>query len=82
MVKKMYLDVEIFDIDLINGIIYVKSDDVPAIESITGMYLYDKENELISMNDLKIGDMIQIYYNERFPGYNPENIYVEIIRLV
>lgn len=83
IIEKIFVVVTITEIDGENNILYVNSSELTSLNSIKpflGITIYNRDGEIISLNDLKVGDSIKIYYFERYEGYLPIDIFVaEII---
>jgi hypothetical protein len=63
-------------------LIQVTSNDISSLQTIELFGLgriLDAENKVLHYNDLKVNDVITVYYYKRFKSYEPVNIRVEEI---
>jgi len=85
IIEKVFVVVEITEIDTESSIIYVSSDEAKSLHSIKlliGITIYDQNGDVIGLDALKVGDNVQIYYFDRYQGYQPIDIYVNVIRII
>lgn len=85
IIERVLVTVQIIEINLELGIIYVSSESVHSLESIQfrfNVLIVDLEENKISLEELTVGDLISIYYYDRYNGYLPKNIFVEKVTLV
>lgn len=84
IIERIVVYAIITEIDKINQVIYVQSESVDSLVSIRLLgngYIVDDEGVKIDFEDVSISDTIEIYYYNRYDGYVPINIYVEIIKI-
>ena len=63
--------------------IYVKSNEISSIETVNYRYsILDSNDNILSHDKLNIGDVIEIYYYDRYETYQPKNITVDNIILI
>jgi len=85
VIERIFVTVQIIEINLELGVIYVASETVPSLESIrfrSSTTIVDSEENEILLEELTVGNLISIYYFERYNGYLPEHIFVEKVSLI
>lgn len=84
IIERIVVYATITEIDKMNQVIYVQSESVYSLVSIRLLgngYIVDDEGVKVDFEDVSISDTIEIYYYNRYIGYVPINIYVEIIKI-
>lgn len=83
IIEKIKIDVQIVSLkDISSKIIYVSSNDYDSLKIVKFIFaLIDKNGKQISDQELKEGDIIEVYFYQRYEEYKPVNIIVENIYL-
>ena len=83
IIEKIKIDVQIVSLkDISSKIIYVSSNDYDSLKTVKFIFaLIDKNGKQISDQELKEGDIIEVYFYQRYEEYKPVNIIVENIYL-
>ncbi len=74
---KVPFEATITGIDANKYLISINSDDLSNLKTITinsFVTIYDKDNQVMNLEDLKVGDKIEAYYFSHYRDYNPSNI--------
>ena len=81
-VEKVELIAIITGFDEYNRTIFVENEEYPTLESVKYRFSIISSDDFISIQDLKIGDEIKIYFYLRYSGYKPINIIVDNVYVI